>query len=1706
MKRLIYLLVGWLLLYCGSLNAQQSVTVSTVSSSLVQCGSPQPYQVTIHNAGSSPQSITSIQISLSSCVQYVAGSLSGSGITLGSVNTGLNQLTVSLSNSIPAGGNATLSMQVQAVCGSNCNSSMTHSVQVLYGGNTASSPPEYFTITMPSLSIINVTNQTVTTTVGSTITRCITVQSNGLGAPLSGFTLSVQSDPNNLDDHAFRVSPNGPTISPNANGPTQTLTVGATEISAVGDQDALFESGESITICYDVEVLDCNNLNSSITASWGCGGQTCNSQSVQLTVIVPTVLPLLSSGSVYAENHCYGGGTPSIIKIVLRNTGAGPARDVVVDVWEGDQAVFIYDDLCAFNVGNIQLKHSTGGMVAISAYDTITGPTTPCSITRPQSRFKVKIPFIPGNTTDTLIVERYCCCKNTCPPGVFRPLFYDVHYQNQCSTVNYSIQSLGITGYNIGRVSSFMHFGQPNLDATWQNYSIMHSDFRFFNMDPGGYAIVRFTVPACLQIDAASIYFDYPTLGPNWLPNTVTQPTANTIEAKFRFLSLDGYHPNLEKVELKFRMRADCSAGPCAPSPCGPGPKVVQYQILQVPNPSCTCEALIACYDLTVNTHCGFCPANCPDGGLMFLGFDARRQNYGPSDNNNDGIPDTPNLPNPNAMRWQCLVLNDILTTKFKGVVHTTSANPQWPSGIARSEITDGAYLTPISYTVRIVDHSSGLVHTATSSNIPNPQVPNTNRRRFEFSLNPGNLNFTPALPQGFAYGQDDSIEVVADYRVNYNVSGIEPESIINEFKMLDAGTLEAGCDSYRGDFYLVGYYFSCYGPDVYNVAGCDSVIVSENHYLSVGNCCNNYAGGNLFVNEYRFFARPQSAYLELPPGFACCGVRLDNRRTKGTFGQVYSAFRSVPFAATSLPNGGTRINVDIDSHFLSTAGPNAGIGDTILDSDEGFYGTLRYCLLPSCAVTPNATLLLPHRVDFAPVPAFTGPGSAAPWDTDNDRIVYKAPTLSLSGLTTVSGTASTVQWNFSLTNTSNVASAGNVWFALQTMQGQVIPLQVQANCSTTVNPTGGIYQVGTLAPGAIRNYCITANYGSCNRDSLRIVAGWDCDGYPSSVAAYTCPTVKRMLYVDPAPTELQATITTSSDSMGICDTLDVELTISATQNGFVNGINLGITLPLSGGLTYVPGSTVMSYPASGPWTGVTNPILNANQLNWTIGALNTTLGFTGLPGALQTPSNTFKIRFRVIGNCNMVSGDRIRFVLNGIRTCGAPLPTLTLLSNPINITGASTPYSSTVTSTVTDTLACPMVKRITVTMVNNGPGATLSTDRIVVNFGAGYSYGGGFMGISNAPANTVPIPNTTVGGSSLTWNTPGGVPGGSTISFSFLVNVGNAVACGSDLVAVQALTNQTLYCARTNSNCTTSAVQTGWTSVGVNTTRPNLALDQLSMSLQPMGGPSSHYHYSFRLQNAGMGVLQGATVPVQFYCDVDASCSYTPGDVFLFQRNYAGGIANGAQVIVSDTITVSGIPCPSGSRVVARVDPNFCACGNAVNCTQLLLPVEWESISGEALPDANRITWTATIIPGHDHFVLERAAGNNWVDISAPIYGNQGSYAELDRNPNLLERYRVRAVDQDGRSSHSSIVEIIRDGGGFHPQVYPNPARRSVNLQAPAGTTYKLVSVVGQEVATGTFQGNAPQAVDISDLAAGVYQVEFRLGSNVTRMRLVVE
>ncbi len=316
------------------------------------------------------------------------------------------------------------------------------------------------------------------------------------------------------------------------------------------------------------------------------------------------------------------------------------------------------------------------------------------------------------------------------------------------------------------------------------------------------------------------------------------------------------------------------------------------------------------------------------------------------------------------------------------------------------------------------------------------------------------------------------------------------------------------------------------------------------------------------------------------------------------------------------------------------------------------------------------------------------GDGSCANYveESVSNNIFYtEAPTFSLQSLSNPNPQVmqETVEWVLQHCNTSNESDAGLNWFALDIPSTSITIENIQ-DISTGTPVDVPFTQYGTNnsvfayvdpllrnfssnAPGDICNtYVVTASFNECGTFPLVARTGWNCtefddvDWTPLDYAPCSEDTVN--LSVTTLQGALDAEVLSQpTDSVQLCDTLTYEILVRNTDLGNVYDMNNQFFLPLLG-LDFVPNSFEAAYTPSNTFVPISDPTLlsitprgESYQFE-DFSNVNAFLDSNGLPGfnaETPTDSNEYVIRFKVIPNCNFVSGEQIPYSFQGSSGCG---------------------------------------------------------------------------------------------------------------------------------------------------------------------------------------------------------------------------------------------------------------------------------------------------------------------------------------------------------------------------------------------------------------------------------------------------------------------
>jgi hypothetical protein len=274
---------------------------------------------------------------------------------------------------------------------------------------------------------------------------------------------------------------------------------------------------------------------------------------------------------------------------------------------------------------------------------------------------------------------------------------------------------------------------------------------------------------------------------------------------------------------------------------------------------------------------------------------------------------------------------------------------------------------------------------------------------------------------------------------------------------------------------------------------------------------------------EYRNWGRPNESRVIVPPGYI-----VDTNFTYSQYYNFNALHNGIP-SAVAKPNRNPVIVGDTVT--FSWGDYFNGVKDTLTLPDDGFLDYMRVYLTPSCAVVPDvpsvvrnfsrksmnanwdgialrafapATWLQPNYISWRSMMDNFNPGWNQGFSDGVHNVLqatFKAPKLIIQPLTPIQlGTNGVTTYDFNIQNVSNLASANSSFIHIDSTVGGMRVLGVYALPANTLIPkTGDIYKIGSIPAVTTRSYRVQLQFSKCTYDSIKLVAGWNCQGYPAA-------------------------------------------------------------------------------------------------------------------------------------------------------------------------------------------------------------------------------------------------------------------------------------------------------------------------------------------------------------------------------------------------------------------------------------------------------------------------------------------------------------------------------------------------------------------------------------------------------------------------------
>ncbi len=1576
-----------------------------------------------------------------------------------------------------------------------------------------------------SLSITGLSNDPSTGTVGTTVSRSMTINNGAFGF-VSEFTFAEIITPGDLSFSNFVINPSGVNyVIPASN---ISLSTGGDSLIVVFDQTAinnitntgsdvdLFEQGETFVLQYDMTFNTCgasNNIQSTQTVFWGCDDTYC--QNYEQLSSVPLLLgqPNLSVEAVVGSmDQCYGYDNSTILHTVkIINTGSGQG------IVNTTRFQFNYGYVAGYDPNDVVYNFNGGVDAPIAASSTVTSIVSnyPSCLSGIGANLVSQqqwdnLPIIPAGDTLELKFELYTCCPTECAPLDYTEsvtygnlTMRGMIYTNQCGENLTAVGNKFLTTNRLNIISSNTLPANMIANAAPQNVNLELSTLNWTStiVNPANaYFELEITFPGQIDFGGSGVG-DISWVDAN---GDVFIPSYSDIREDGMTIRWSGLSDtNRNGGGLIYPIVADCSEVATD--------DILQSHFYLYPNTGCTndCRIELSCNSEVLNI---VCPGTCV-AGISNISYKFERTNLGEIDMDNNGCPDTDNdcdgvlgggsVP-PTAdysyIRKDKAISGDTIISSVVGAVSTNVSYPSWDYVYYENNFNDIANWNFISATLEVYDFSNASTISIPSGTLT--PIITGNQVKFDLSTTGSIASF---LPVGFQFENSDSLKLDITYQVLSSSFTSELLSTDNFFYTSDIVNPPAPtsfeCSKFIGK--INASKLNVYSCCTYDVISDDcSVVNTFNDIRAELN--GGYAGQQTFSYEYRNLFKPTFFSYVVPHGYIIEDVTFKtDRATSGNLTTTQATNYVIPTDSILNVDGSILYEFDL------TDPVNLGIftenGGNLFLSDEGHVLTPKVNIRPICA----------KGEDHNPSSVFLGiltNNNSIETTTDIYSLKEQLPELTITSTNafqTINGRE--VIWDISINNTSTIGDVSNNWLYIEIPNGNIGAnvLELSEGGVPIVPNSNGIYQLGSISVSGSKNLSLKADVQLCDLNSVIIKTGYNCTGYPNEISDYVCEPLAIILGVEIAPSQVSTLITalanTPSDpsdassllwgrsAVDMCDPFPVEVRIISSQPGEITNLITKLNNLVAGGgpaLDFISNSGYIEYPVGTTpraFSTSANTLLvgeiGATQYNFDLAVIDPVnfhwASSTGLvPGVGDTPNNEIVLRFQMATNCSLLSGDALTFSSTANRPCGmAAIGNGELISAyDIKIDGVLEPYNINFLSLSADDIErCTGQSTVVTSFEKTGTATVTTTDSLQFILPEGTTFAGPINCMSGVCPTGSPSVTTVAGLQKISWQLPA-LLNGETGEFSFTIDYSDISTCGVDIKELQAsgVSDQTITCG--GLTCSSSKISLGQESESISYFKPILEVTFNSLSKTP--GSPNHFEFDVEVENNGI-IGTSSPIKIDFYEYDLNNHNITGSRLARFSSPEALG-AGGSENITGFFDTVNELP-DGVVVIIDRGESSNCTCPNfsgiddnpAAIMSPVTLPVELSLFRGESKACQVELTWRSETEELFSHYELQKSSDGRYFETIEVIEGSGGltlsqSYRYLDKVSLAKNYYRLRLVDLDGSVDYSEVVFIETDCDKAELTFHPNPASQSlgvidINLKSSNSTEQlEIINITG--------------------------------------------
>ncbi|MDX2133860.1 MAG: gliding motility-associated C-terminal domain-containing protein [Saprospiraceae bacterium] len=1079
-------------------------------------------------------------------------------------------------------------------------------------------------------------------------------------------------------------------------------------IAQFGNGDPWLDLNEEMTVLEKIAIDDCgnpvvNNL-SRIRLGWGCDVQRqCRYDSALATVQIRpyTRVPAIDIRGNLQLTKGGCGQSPARQEVLVINSGTGEGKNVLLQIALSESG------RNGIVPGTFQLR--TKGQTTSITPNLTTNTTFPdCGLSLAFSGATIIVPTVPAQDTVVLSFEVVTCADSCYVPRFF--LLGNYFYQRLCPQENIS-KTFKITADTL--LNRFSAAPLVDLNAclqSGQSYTYAFAVNSPQLLDDDGFLVIDLTLPRGLSLDTTCTGTLSISGQPAFrLTNLLQSDSSSLVQAAFK-LPLPA-----DTGRMLFCIRYDCLPDmPCT----SPYPEMVPGVKVTLPIPVdtscmdgiCLLEAayhagiapdlaslgcsfgICGVFPVYVNTDClvlsDSSSSNPPElDGVVSWSFDTYRINTGFRDDDDDRAADALIPPTPALTRLDRYIPGDTMRVALRATVvdgnvttlprhiwhevvqsdmqappeafdvedaqarFTNRSSIRWVGSNLLVEYADGATAScPLLDSFFAIDQ---LFFRFIPVNVlPTPPIDQLVTMRHTFVVYTTELYHQGCLPRP-SLAPGDRVTVYTDFKIGVNYipfTQIEPKPALVNF---------------RTAVDLIPEYFA------WNLHPFDSSeysgyrLTREGNQMGIQPCTTSttvrpFAAGielarnNFFPFEVRPLMSIENHYLTTPPGL----VPVDAQLFSLIFQDSTPARSAGPLPFEPL---GDRMRMDFSSVFLPPL-------------DEGFFLKAGFVMGSDCY------FFRPDSSDQYTDYRFTGclrePNLLS--DTIQNAVGYLAgvPRIFVDTLNTDLLTSERYfAYTFDLRNIA-APQAKNVWLSAVAPSGLMSDFKLLDKASGQEIPfSNGVAQIGQMNSFSKLELQLSGLNSNCENDSLLLIYGFGCDPVTGLDDPGICAIDTLVLYVRLLNPELELDVL-EEGAVDLCDTSEYYVfEVYNAKFGFAYDVQATVQLPP--GISVLPGTAQISYPAGAPFVDLADPsVLPGNVYYWAIDSLPTPLGSAGLPGIDLAPAHTFRIRLRLTAACGAVSDAQPVFGATGREPCGRPANTLNKPGREININGLDANYA----------------------------------------------------------------------------------------------------------------------------------------------------------------------------------------------------------------------------------------------------------------------------------------------------------------------------------------------------------------------------------------------------------------------------------------------